>query len=172
MMMDTIATWWHAACRRLSGWAEQLSAWLHPGWRIAPLTTGRVMEFHDFLRDAGFDDTYEALGAGAEGAAPGGSPAGLGALADEMQGGPDSAVDDKTAREVAGQLRARIIEEGRLVELNQILFDVSEAEAREIPTDVVEAVFANFLIGWLRHLTQLMGTAGATTSQPAETETG
>lgn len=166
--MNILSDAWEEMWRRLSEWAERLSAWLHPGWRIAPLTTGRVMYFHDFLRDAGFEDAYEVMGA-ATGEA-GSAPSGLSELADQMQAGADTDVDPEKAREVAGKLRVKIIEEGRLVELNQILFDVSEQEAREIPTDVVEAVFGNFLIAWLRHLTTLMGTASATTSQPAAGE--
>lgn len=164
--MQMLSDAWEETRRRLSGWAERLSAWLHPGWKIAPLTTGRVMDFHDFLRDAGFEDAYEAMGASAGEA--GSAPSGLSELADQMQAGAQADVDPEKAREVAGKLRVKIIEEGRLVELNQILFDVGPQEAREIPTDVVEAVFANFLIGWLRHLTTLMGTASATTSRPAE----
>lgn len=168
-MMDTFRDVWRGLFRRLSGWAERLSAWLHPGWRVAPLTTGRVMEFHDFLRDCGFEAAWDAAESpSANGQALGG-PAGLGVLADQMEEGPSQDVDPDKAKEVAARLRQALIEKGKLVELNQILFDVSEQEVRQIPTAVVEATFATFLIGWLRHLTRLMGTASATTSQPAET---
>ena len=158
---------WRSILKRLSGWAEQLSAWLHPGWRMARLTTGRVVEFHDFLRDAGFEEAYDALGDTETDA--GAAPAGLSELADQMQGGASTDVDPDTARAVASKLRERLIEDAELVRLNQIIFEVSETEAKRIPTDVVEVVFANFLVAWLRHLTRLTGTASATASQPAET---
>jgi len=164
--MNTLRDYTDPVWRRLSAWAERLSTWLHPGWRIAPLTTGRVMRFHHFLKDCGFDDAYEALGA----SEPAGSaPSGLAELADQMEGGPEADVDPDKARDVAGSLRSGIIEEGRLVELNQILFDVSETEARKIPTDMVEVVLADFLIAWLRHLSALMGTASATKSTSSQT---
>jgi len=162
--MDTIKKLWRQLLKRLSDAAERLSAWLHPGWRIAPLTTGRVVRFHDFLREAGFEAAYDGLSSGAD---AGAAPSGLSELADQMQAGADQDVAPEKAKEVASRLRRKLIDDGQLVELNQILFDVSEREARKIPTDVVEVCFANFLVGWLRHLTRLMGTASGTTSQPA-----
>jgi hypothetical protein len=155
-MIDRFKTYWERMCWRLSDAAERLSAWLHPGYRISPITPARYERFMAFWRELGFADAWdstesERVGDGMDGAAI------------PMQG-----KDTEVPEEKAEMIRRRFEEEGRLTELVQIMLDVTERQARDVPLDVVESVLADFIIACATHRSKLLGMQSATTSTSAQ----
>jgi hypothetical protein len=155
-MIERLSTYWEAFWWRLSDWAERLSTWLHPGYRIAPLTPERYERFMSFWQDLGFREAYEstqeeAMGDGMDGAA----------IPDMSSGEPE--VSD----EAAERIRRRFEKEGRLTELATILFDVPDRKAGEVPLDLVEAVLADFILACARHRARLLGMQSGTASSSA-----
>jgi len=61
-------------------------------------------------------------------------------------------------------IRRRFEEEGRLTDLVQIMLDVTERQAQDVPLDVVEAVLADFIIACATHRSKLLGMQSATAS--------
>jgi len=152
-MIERLSTYWKALWWRLSDWAERLSAWLHPGYRIAPLTAERYERFMSFWQDLGFREAYdsmqeEAVGDGMDGAA-----------IPDLNGG-EAEVDQEAAKKI----RRRFEQEGRLRQLVTILLDVPEDRAGEVPLDLVETVLADFILACAQHRARLLGMQSATES--------
>jgi len=157
-MISRVKDWIDRGRWRLSEWPERLSTWVHPGYRIAPLTTERVERFHAFWQDLGMAEAYESTGENEDDI----GPQSLAAAA-----GVEDAGDPTISDEAAKRIRTRFVEAGRLTELNQILFDVPEGRAGQIPTDVVEVVLGNFIAAYVTHRARLLGMQSATESSSA-----
>jgi len=155
-MIDHMKGYWERMWWRLSDAAERLSAWLHPGYRIAPITPKRYERFMAFWRDLGFAEAWNAVesdqvGDGMDGAAI-----------------PLKGSNTRVPKEKAEMIRRRFEEEGRLTDLVQIMLDVTERQAQHVPLDVVEAVLADFIIACVTHRARLLGMQSATASTSAE----
>jgi len=155
-MIEHLEAYWERMWWRLSDAAERLSAWLHPGYRIAPITPARYERFMAFWQDLGFAEAYESTQAGTVGD-------GLDGAAIPMQG-----EDTEVGEEEAEKIRRRFEEEGKLTELVQIILDVPEGRAQHVPLKVVEGVLANFIVACAEHRARLLGMQSATTSTSAE----
>jgi hypothetical protein len=168
-MIEAFKDLWRRFWWRLSDWAEQLSVWLHPGFRVPALTTRRVERFHAFWKDLGFAEAHDSATGRGENGQPGTAvedgPMGLAEAADALED-----ENGKISEEAAETIRKRFVEAGRLTELNTILFEVSEERAAEIPTKLVEAVLADFIIAYVKHKAALLGARSATTSSSKATK--
>jgi len=155
--MDALSDYWRRLRRRIAEAFEALARETRPGYALPVVTTERVQRFHNLLMDVGLDDAYDEAESAAQNGAPGGGMVGPGeALAAGAQADDASDVSGETLR----KLRMQFLRDGRLSELNQIILDIPERRAGDVPTDVVEAALANFTIAYARHIATLVGTHG------------
>jgi hypothetical protein len=156
-MVDTLTTYGRRLLRRIAEAFEAAARHTRPGYALPVVTTERVQAFHDLLMDVGLDDAYDEAQSGRPDARGGGGMVGPGeALSAGAQAEEAGDVSGDTLR----RLRMQFLEDGRLAELNQIILDIPERRAGDVPTDVVEAALANFTIAYARHIATLVGTHG------------
>jgi hypothetical protein len=115
-----------------------------------------VIAFNELLAGVGFADAYD------EAAAADSEPSGAVSAIEQAIGQAGDTGTVSTAK--ARRIRLRLMEEGRLEELHEIIFDLRGRDPAEIPIDVSIAGLQHFMPAYVKFAAALTGMRGSTLS--------
>lgn len=131
-----------------------------PDIRHATVTVRRAKDFYGLLCDLGFDDAIDESEAARESAVKG-RPVGIAEQAAHDAGETET----QTVKINTNQFMNLLMREGKLDELAAIVLDIPDDVAvGEVPIETVSEGVAVFIVAYVKLMSQLVGTAGATTS--------
>ena len=126
-------------------------------YKTAEVTVGRAQRFYALLCDLGLDDAYDDAER---------------QKARERKGKPQSLADvaeedseTVTVKINQNQLTTALMVEGQLAQMAEIVIDLpADVDAEDVPVQAVTDALAPFILAYVKLISTLAGTAGASVS--------